>query len=55
MSSIEDIKAKLSELTDVVNAFEVAAPVVTEAEVEKVEAEVAAVDAELKADETVAA
>ncbi len=52
MSSIEDIKAKLAELTDVVNAFQVAAPIVTEAEVEKVEAAVAAVDAELKADET---
>ncbi len=54
MSSIDDVKAALVTLTDVVNSFEVPAPVaaVPETEVERVEAEVAAVDAELKADIT---
>ncbi len=51
MSSIEDIKAKLVELTDVVNAFQVAAPVIDPV-IAKVEGEVAAIDAELKAAET---
>ena len=51
MSSIEEIKAKAQELVDVINAFTVAAPVITAEEVAKVEGEVAAVDAELKADE----
>lgn len=53
MSSIEDIKAKAQELSDVIGSFQVAATIdVPVAEVAKVEAEVAALDAELKADVT---
>ncbi len=52
MSSIEEIKAKLQELNDVVSAFQVAAPVVTAEEVVKLEGEVAALDTELRSDET---
>ena len=51
MSSIEDIKAAAQALQDVVNSFQVAAPV-ADPVIAKVEGEVAAIDAELKADET---